>query len=58
MANPGLTKLNWSIMPEISKETQVNNGMVDGNGKKGEVVGGVWVTEENVAVVKELETRS
>ena len=40
LANPSLTGLNWSFMPQISRETQGDSdGAVVGNGKEGEVVG-------------------
>ncbi|GMN52644.1 hypothetical protein TIFTF001_021785 [Ficus carica] len=46
LANPNLIGLNWSFMPKISKETQVGNG-------HGAIV---WVAEQSVVVVEELET--
>lgn len=46
LANPSLIGLNWSFMPKISRETQVGNG-------HGAVV---WVAEQSVVVVEELET--
>nr|GMN70442.1 hypothetical protein TIFTF001_039487 [Ficus carica]GMN70458.1 hypothetical protein TIFTF001_039503 [Ficus carica] len=48
LATPSLTELDLSFMPEISGETQVDDGdgAVVGNGDEGEVVGGVRVAEE------------
>ncbi|GMN61214.1 hypothetical protein TIFTF001_030306 [Ficus carica] len=40
---------------KISGETQVGDGVVVGDGEKGEVVGGVRVAEENMTVVEQLE---
>lgn len=55
LANPSLTQLKWSFMLDIFRETLVGNSVVVGDGEEGEVVRGVWVAEENMAVVEELE---
>ena len=55
LANLSLTRLDWSFMPEISRETQVGDGEVVRNNKEGEVVEDVRVAKENVIVVEELE---
>lgn len=58
MANPTLIGLDWSFMPEISRETiGEGNGAVVGGGEDGEVVGGAQVAED-VIVIKELETHA
>lgn len=54
LANPNLIGLDWSVMPEISGETQVgdNDGIVVRDREEGKVVGGVWVAEESEAATE------
>lgn len=56
LANPSLTRLNWSFMPEISGETQGDGyGTVVNDGEEGEVVGGAQLADD-VVVIGESET--